>query len=115
MIQRIDLGGAKWEFHYAATDRWLSATVPGCVHTDLRRHELIPDPFYGENEKSLQWIERLDWRYRATFEVAAGVAAESEIDLVFEGLDTLATVSLNGQVVGTTENMFCQYRFPIKA
>ena len=114
MIQRLDLSGSNWEFHYAETDRWLSATVPGCVHTDLRRHELIPDPFYGENEKSMQWIERLDWRYRTTFEVSAGLLAESDLELVFEGLDTLATVSVNGQVVGTTENMFCQYRFSVK-
>ena len=113
MIRRMDLNGAAWEFFHAETDRWLAATVPGCVHTDLRRHDLIPDPFYGENEKLLQWIERRDWRYRATFEADDSIFAESEIELVFDGLDTLATISVNGAVVGRTENMFCGFRFSV--
>ena len=113
MILRIDLCRAAWEFCHAESGRWYSAQTPGCIHTDLLRHGLIPDPFYGENEKNLQWIERLDWRYRTSFEVGAEFLVQSELDLVFDGLDTLATVSLNGQVVGRTENMFCGARFPI--
>ena len=37
-----------WEFEY--NDQWYSAKVPGCIHTDLMAHGLIPDPFYGTNE-----------------------------------------------------------------
>ena len=111
MIQRLDLCSASWEFFHAEHDRWYPAKTPGCIHSDLRRHGLIPDPFYGENEKALQWIERLDWRYRTRFEAGAETMAAAEVDLVFEGLDTLATVSLNGQVAGRGENMFCVFRF----
>ena len=107
MIQPRDLGALAWEFFHPQRDRWFSATVPGCIHTDLRRHDLIIDPFYGENEKSLQWIERENWRYRTQLDCDANFLKHTEIDLVFEGLDTLATVSLNGTVVGRTENMFC--------
>jgi beta-mannosidase len=114
MIQRIDLCGSAWEFFHAELGRWFSAIVPGCIHTDLRRHNLIPDPFYAENEKSLQWIERLDWRYRTRFAADAALAAQSEVELVFDGLDTLATISLNGEVVGRSENMFCAVRVPVK-
>ena len=113
MIHRIDLCGAAWEFFHAELNRWFSATTPGCIHTDLRRHDLIPDPFYAENEKTMQWIERLDWRYRTRFQADPEIVAQSEVELVFDGLDTLATVSLNGAVVGRTENMFCGYRFPV--
>ncbi|MEO5958091.1 MAG: glycoside hydrolase family 2 protein, partial [Opitutaceae bacterium] len=113
MIRRLDLCGTGWEFFYPKLDRWLAATTPGCIHTDLRRHNLIPDPFYGENEKALQWIERIDWRYRTTFTADAALVAQREIDLVCDGLDTLATVSLNGDVVGRTENMFVGYRFSL--
>jgi beta-mannosidase len=110
----IDLG-ANWEFFHPDSNRWLPAKVPGCIHTDLLRHGLIPDPFYGDNEKRLQWIERLDWEYRTTFDVDAATLAGEEIDLVAEGLDTLATLTLNDEVVARTENMFCGFRFPVKA
>jgi beta-mannosidase len=113
MIHQVDLCGPAWEFFHPQLKRWFSAITPGCVHTDLRRHHLIIDPFYGENEKSLQWIEREDWRYRTSFEVGADLLKLPEVDLVFEGLDTLATVSINGIVVGRTENMFCGYRFSV--
>ncbi|MEO7413276.1 MAG: glycoside hydrolase family 2 protein [Opitutaceae bacterium] len=113
MTRQLDLCGSGWEFFHPQLDRWFSATTPGCIHTDLKRHQLIIDPFYGENEKSLQWIERLDWRYRTRFEVGADLLKLPEIDLVFEGLDTLATISVNGTVVGRSENMFCGYRFPV--
>ena len=53
---------------------WRAAVVPGCVHRDLRRHGLIPDPFWGTNELGLQWIEERDWEYRAAFDRAAGAA-----------------------------------------
>ncbi len=113
MIRHLDLCGTAWEFHYPEQNRWYPARTPGCIHTDLRRHGLISVPFYGENEKALQWIERLDWCYRTRFAVDAALKAETEIELVFDGLDTLATVTLNGMVVGRTENMFCGYRFAV--
>lgn len=40
-----------WMFAQSGTDKWLPATVPGTVHQDLLNHELLPDPFFGTNEK----------------------------------------------------------------
>ena len=42
------------------------AIVPGCVHLDLFNNRLIQDPFYGTNEKDLQWISDKDWNYKLT-------------------------------------------------
>ena len=42
---------------------WRKATVPGCIHTDLLEHQIIGDPFYGENEASIQWIHEQNWNY----------------------------------------------------
>src|SRR5437868_10009501 len=96
----LALATAPWQFRDATKPSpWLSATVPGCVHTDLRRHKLIPDPFRGTNELELQWIEERDWEYRAVFSVPASVRAEEVVDMVADGLDTIATVRLNGRVV----------------
>lgn len=114
MIRRLNLCGSEWEFFHEQQNCWYPAKTPGCIHTDLLRHGLIADPFYGENEKALQWIERLDWRYRTRFEAGEQILRETEVDIVFEGLDTLATVLVNGREVGRTENMFCGYRFAVK-
>ena len=105
-----------WEFFEPRSQQWLAAQVPGCVHTDLLRHGLIPDPFYGSNELALQWIEREDWQYRLVFDLPADapVLAHDAVDLVADGLDTVATLTLNGREVARTENMFSGYRFPVK-
>ncbi len=79
-----------WEFFEPRRQQWLAAWVPGCVHLDLRCHELIPDPFYGSNELDLQWIEREDWHYRASFDLPADspLFAHDTVELAADGLDT---------------------------
>jgi beta-mannosidase len=102
-----------WQFLYPAQENWLPATVPGCIHQDLRAHELIPDPFWSDNELKLRWIEEQDWTYRATFTADPSVLGHQYVELVADGLDTLATVKLNGVEVGKTESMFIGYRWPV--
>jgi beta-mannosidase len=114
-MRSIPLSSASWEFRDATLKSpWRSATVPGCVHTDLRRHKLVPDPFRGTNELQLQWIEERDWEYRASFNIPATLLREGQLDLVADGLDTVATVRLNGRPVAHTENMFTGYRWAVK-
>ena len=111
----LPLAAARWQFRDATTaSPWRTARVPGCVHTDLRRHRLIPDPFWGTNELDLQWIEERDWEYRATFRVPAGLLAEEIVELVADGLDTASTVRLNGRLVARTDNMFIGWRWNVK-
>ncbi|BCL16126.1 glycoside hydrolase family 2 protein [Micromonospora sagamiensis] len=87
------------------------ATVPGCVHTDLLAAGLIPDPYLDDNEKAVGWIGRTDWVYETTFDRPAGDA--DRIDLVCAGLDTVATLTLNGVGIGRTENMHRSHRFDV--
>jgi beta-mannosidase len=91
------------------------ATVPGCVHTDLQVNELIPDPFYGRNEDHVSWIEEKEWTYFTEFELDRQLLTEQQVDLVFDGLDTLAVIRVNDSEIGRTENMFLGYRFNIKS
>ncbi|NYI06848.1 glycoside hydrolase family 2 protein [Allostreptomyces psammosilenae] len=90
------------------------ATVPGCVHTDLLAAGLIPDPHLDRNEAALAWIGRTDWRYTTTFEWHPLVGLD-RWELVCEGLDTVATVALNGVVIGRAENMHRTHRFGARA
>lgn len=111
----LPLASVSWKFRDATRPTaWHAAVVPGCVHRDLRRAGLIPDPFHGTNELDLQWIEHRDWEYAAAFTVGAAALAEERVELVCDGLDTLATVTLNGRVVARTDNMFIGWRWDVK-
>ena len=109
-----------WEFRQkqdaapSDTTKWLPAEVPGVVHTDLLRNKVIPDPFYRDNEAKLQWIENADWEYRKSFTATPQMLAHQHIDLVFEGLDTIADVYLNDRPVISANNMFREWRADVK-
>ena len=113
-----------WQFRLAAStpdaathadaQQWHAATVPSTVQTDLLRNGLIVDPFTGAHEAQLQWIGLADWDYRTTLNVDAATLAHEHVDLVFEGLDTYATVRLNGQQILEADNMFRRWRVPVK-
>jgi len=87
------------------------AQVPGVVHTDLLAAGLIPDPYVDDNEAALAWIGHSDWGYRTVF-AHAGDGFDHH-DLVAEGLDTVATVRLNGVVIARTANQHRTYRWRI--
>ena len=76
--------------------RWLPATVPGSVQTDLMAAGLAADPFLGRNEAAIQWVGLSDWVYRTRFDVDEATLARRHAELVFDGLDTFAEVYLNG-------------------
>jgi beta-mannosidase len=91
--------------------RRVPATVPGCVHTDLLDEGLIPDPLLGRNEELVGWIGEADWLYSTDFH--ADVEGFERVDLVCDGLDTVAAIDLNGAPVGSTANMHRSYRFDV--
>src|SRR5205085_10313485 len=106
--------GLSLEAAFAAGAGWLPAQVPGCVHLDLLRAGRIPDPFYGLNELAVQWVGERDWLYRASFELPPEALAAPRADLCFDGLDTFATVWLNGEQVLVSDNMFVPQRLPAR-
>ena len=90
----------------------IDAEVPGDVHLDLMRAGLLPDLYVGMNLDHTRWTERKDWWYRCEFPTPAARGDRTAI-LVFRGLDTFATVWLNGQLVGRTANMFIRHEFDV--
>ena len=104
-----------WEFRQVGSIDWQPAIVPGGVHTDLMAAGMIQNPFVADNEKRVQWVAESDWEYRTRFTCSSELLNEDQVWLVCDGLDTLARVMLNGQVLGHTENMFRQYRWEVKA
>ncbi len=114
--QKIDLSGG-WQFRQGSGDKqnaWHPATVPGDVHLDLLRNKLILDPYYRDNEAKLQWIEQATWSYRTTIDANTALLHRAHLDLIFEGLDTNASVYLNDKLILTANNMFRAWRADVK-
>jgi beta-mannosidase len=112
--ERINLN-TNWSFSEQGTNEWRSATVPGVIHTDLLAHGLIPDPWFGLNEQQIQWVEEKDWAYATTVVLTMEQIQRGQVELVFEGLDTYATIFINGTKIGQTENMYRTYEFEVKS
>jgi beta-mannosidase len=111
--QKLSLNG-NWQVCQDGKDDWIPATVPGNVFTDLLAAGKIPDPFYRDNEGALQWVGKSNWVYKRNFDVPADVLKNERIVLRCEGLDTLATIKINGRDIGTTNNMFRTWEFDVK-
>jgi beta-mannosidase len=86
--------------------------VPGQVHPDLQRAGLIADPFWRDQADLCQWVETYEWRYFRTFQLPKDFP-RGWVVLQFDGLDTFATVLLNGKEVGKTDNMFIPHEFEV--
>jgi len=105
---------SNWQFSPVDSSDWLLAEVPGCVHTDLLANEKIEDPFYRLNERDLQWIDKIDWIYKTTFDIGADVLNKDRIALDFKGLDAYADVFVNGEMVLSANNMFIGWEVEVK-
>lgn len=113
MIQTLHLNG-EWTLRKDGRGPAIAASVPGCVHLDLLEAGEIPDPYDRDNEKELQWIGESDWTWSRTFSVPAEMLARDRVLLRFEGLDTFATVRVNGQIAGRAENQFRTWEFNVR-
>lgn len=98
------------EFSLSSSTRDIATTItlPGDVHGALLAADLIPDPYYGENEKVVMWVNETAWSVERRF-----TAAEAEIDgyltLTLAEVDCIATIFLNGEVVARTDNSFVRH------
>jgi beta-mannosidase len=104
---------ANWKFRRAGDSNWLQAKVPGTVHTDLMKNQIIQDPYFGDREKEVQWIENNDWEYQTNFECPAELLTKNNFEFQFNGLDTYADVYLNDSLILQSENMFRTYKVRI--
>ena len=82
--------------------------VPGDAITALQAAGAIADPYWGRNEYATRWVAEADWTLQRRFVHAGG-----KTELVIDGLDTLAEVSLNGHVVLQAANAFRRWRVDV--
>ena len=113
MNTTIDLNGS-WRMRAATDTQWQDAVVPGSVYADLLRNGAMPDPYYRDNEDIAFSLIQNDFVYEKTFRLEEAFIRAPEVRLVFEGLDTLADVSLNGTPVLHAKNMHRPYQVSVQ-
>ena len=86
-MQKISLNGS-WKVKNPITGAEYSATVPGDVHNDLLKENVISDPYYSDNANNCGWVTEQDWLYEKQFTVTEDML-KNKIKLVFLGIDTL--------------------------
>lgn len=97
------------------------ATVPGEIHTDLMRAGLLADPYSRFNDLLYRWVALDDWTFSRTFVLnskstttEALFGASQQVLLICDRLDTVATITLNGKVLGSANNQFRRWIWPVK-
>lgn len=103
-----------WSFSQKGKEQLFKAMVLGSVYTDLMDNKIIGHPFFGKNEAVVKWVDSATWVYQTTFTLKEHQKKAEKINLIFDGLDTCASVYLNQEYLGSTNNIFRQWRFPIK-
>jgi beta-mannosidase len=104
-----------WRFRGMDTLTWMPAAVPGCVHTDLEKNNIIANPLIGINESLCQWVGEKDWVYETLpFDVSEEILSKTIVRLKFHQVDTYATIFFNDKKILETENCFRTYEADVK-
>lgn len=94
---------------------WMPAQVPGTVYQTLLEQGRIPDPYYGRQELDVQWVAQHDWIYQLDFVIPDEWGQYPHLDLVFEGLDTVVQIWLDGQFLDYHTSMFVPLRLDMRS
>ena len=107
------LDGDDWNVSNATNT--IPATVPGSIYVDLMNANIIGDPYYGSNPDDYKWVATNNtWTYTKQFTLSSDIMNMRVIQLISEGLDTLAKVEINGELIFTNDNMFQRNSIEIK-
>lgn len=113
-MNTLSLNG-KWTLTIPGTDYpAVSATVPGSVYHDLMENNLMDDPFYRANEMKALAIMDNAFHYSRSFTVEEDLLQNDAVLLQCQGLDTLATLYINGKLLGQADNMHRTWEFDVK-
>lgn len=88
-------------------------SIPNNVHLTLLEDNVIPDYNYRYNADLCQWVEDWYWTYTKNFRVD-DIASFKNARIVFKGLDTYASIHINGEKLADTSNMFISHQFEIE-
>lgn len=103
-----------WQMHRSGDKDWITAEVPGSVYGDLLKARRMEDPFWKDNEIEALSLMDYDYEYETAFDVDGDMLSLSEVILRFDGLDTIADITLNGAFLGHADNMHRTWEYSVK-
>ncbi|WP_416147205.1 beta-mannosidase [Salipaludibacillus sp. HK11] len=112
-MEKLLLNGV-WNLRCTTEEEWFEGNVPGSVYHDLLTKNKIEDPFYRDNEDKIKMLSENDYEYHRTFQVTDDLLKNDELELVFEGVDTLSEIYLNDTLIAKTNNMHRTYKLSVK-
>ncbi|MCR5507622.1 MAG: glycoside hydrolase family 2 protein [Lachnospiraceae bacterium] len=99
----------------AKASETIPAKVPGSVYNDLITAGRMEDPYWRDNETEALELMKNDFEYRGFFNVDENeLAGADEAILRFNGIDTIADISLNGEALGSVDNMHRVWEYPVR-
>lgn len=104
-----------WEVQHPINKQWFPLGERGSVQEALITNGLLPDPFYGENEKLFQWIEDHQWKMRSRFFLTEEMFSAKDVEIDFPCIDTYASIYVNNQKILDAENYFHPYQVEIRS
>jgi beta-mannosidase len=110
--QNLDIKRFNWNLYSDTVS--VKNINPSDVYLALLSKGVIKRPFYRGNEDSLQWVAHHDWIFETEFLLSDSLLNKDNIELVFEGLDTYASVFLNDTLILQADNMFRLWRVEVK-
>ncbi len=118
----LELTG-KWEFKdYPLSARrmrdidsahWQTTSVPCSIFNSLIAAGQIKQADINAHPENFSWVSERPWIYRKIFDAPTELLNCDRVDLVFDGLDTIASIWLNNKLIGRTNNMFTPFRFDV--
>jgi beta-mannosidase len=88
--------------------------IPGSVFDALVESGVLPDPFYGINEQTSSWVYESEWTISKGFNIPGEFLKNRHLRICFHGIDTFATIYINGKEIATVDNMHRAWEFDIK-
>ncbi|XP_003366216.1 beta-mannosidase, partial [Trichinella spiralis] len=107
-VQRFNISNLHWQVRNENGSISFNATIPGNIYTDLFNAGYIDDPYLYNHDVSQRWVAYQNWIYEVNVTLPL---IENMVCLVFYGLDTFATVVINGIPLGHADNMHLAYPF----
>ena len=103
-----------WTLHFEDCEP-LPCQAPCSLYSVLYENKIIPDPFWGLNEKAATALSEKDCAFTAQFEADAALLEKEYIELTFHGLDTICHIYLNGRLLDKVKNMHRTFVYDVKS
>lgn len=103
-----------WKMKYCDYDE-MDCRVPCSLYSVLLENQIILDPLFGCNESKYYSLADNDVFFYTDFLINDSTLKEKSVNVVFEGVDTLSEIKINGKTLAKTDNMHRKYKIDIKS